>query len=124
MSHQQPDDIRPDWPTYWRWIASSVATRSTCNRAHIGAVIVDEDNHILSSGYNGSPPGEPHCIDPKVGCEIENGHCVRTVHAEMNAVIHATRSLKGARLYKSGPREVCPNCARVLRAAGVTWEED
>ena len=70
-------------------IASQVATRSTCDRKHVGAVIV-RDKTILSTGYNGSIRGLPHCTE--VGCLMENGHCVATIHAEANAIIQAAKN--------------------------------
>ena len=70
---------RVDWHTYFMNIARQVATRSTCPRKHVGAVIV-RDRTILSTGYNGSIRGLPHCSD--VGCLMEDGHCVATVHAK------------------------------------------
>ena len=80
--------MRADWNTYFMNIAQVAATRSTCNRKHVGAVIV-RDKSILSTGYNGSIPGMPHCTE--VGCDIENGHCIATVHAEANAIIQAAK---------------------------------
>ena len=79
---------RVSWDTYFMNIATMVATRSTCPRKSVGAVIV-KGNAILSTGYNGSMSGAPHCTD--VGCMIENDHCVGTIHAEANAIIHAAR---------------------------------
>jgi hypothetical protein len=70
---------RVDWHTYFMNIAHQAATRSTCDRKHVGAVIV-RDKTILSTGYNGSIRGMPHCDD--VGHLMEDGHCVATVHAE------------------------------------------
>lgn len=90
---------RPNWDLYFIRIAKEVASRSTCPRAAVGAVIV-RDNKILATGYNGAPAGEPHCTD--VGCMVVDEHCVRTIHAEENAVIHAREhgvSLEGATLY-------------------------
>ena len=91
--------IRPDWDLYFIRIAKEVASRSTCPRAMVGAVIV-KDNTIISTGYNGAPAGEPHCTDK--GCIIENDHCVRVVHAEINALLYALKngaSVEGATLY-------------------------
>jgi len=70
-------------------IAQEVATRSTCDRKNVGAVIV-RDKTILSTGYNGSVRGMPHCDD--VGHFMENGHCIATVHAEANAIIQAAKN--------------------------------
>lgn len=81
-------------------IAQVVAMRSTCDRANVGAVLV-KDNRVISIGYNGSKPGEPHCDE--VGHLMENGHCVRTLHAESNAIDFATKmypgGIKGLTIY-------------------------
>ena len=82
-------DKRTSWERYFMMIARQVATRSTCGRKHIGAVIV-RDKTILSTGYNGSIRTLAHCDD--VGHMIENGHCVRTVHAEANAIAQAAKN--------------------------------
>src|SRR5512145_403156 len=79
---------RSDWDTYFMEIARVVATRATCDRKHVGAVIV-RDRTILSTGYNGSIRGMPHCDE--AGHLMENGHCVATVHAEANAIIQAAK---------------------------------
>jgi len=78
---------RASWDEYFMAIARVVATRSTCDRKHVGAVIVRE-KMILTTGYNGSIRGLEHCDD--VGHLMEEGHCVRTVHAEANAIVQAT----------------------------------
>jgi len=99
-------------------IAEQVATRSTCNRKHVGAVIV-RDRTILSTGYNGSLRGAPHCID--VGCEMENAHCVRTVHAEANAVAQAARNgvkIDGGEAYITA--SPCLTCFKLLANSGIT----
>ena len=75
--------MRKDWNSYFMGIAHQAATRSTCQRKHVGAVIV-RDRTVLSTGYNGSLRGMPHCED--VGCIVEDGHCITTVHAEANAI--------------------------------------
>ena len=80
---------RPDWDRYFIRIAKEVASRSTCPRAAVGAVIV-KDNHIISTGYNGAVPGKPHCEDE--GCNVMDGHCQRAVHAEINAIIQPTHN--------------------------------
>lgn len=124
----QPGDGRPDWPEYFTTIAEAVAQRATCLRAKVGAVIVSQDNRILATGYNGSPTGEPHCLD--VGCDVVDGHCQRTQHAEINAVAYAARygvPIAGSHLYlwiSSGATvaTVCRECAKVLRAAGVSFD--
>ena len=117
---------RPNWNEYFINIAKEVASRATCPRASVGAVIV-KDNRILSTGYNGALPGEPHCTD--VGCLMENNHCERTIHAETNAVAQAARfgvCIDGATLYcwsiqhsAGKPVASCTKCTQVMRAAGI-----
>ena len=115
--------MRLDWNTYFLNIAKEVAKRSTCPRASVGVVIV-KDNRILSTGYNGSAPGKPHCID--VGCQLENNHCQRAIHAETNAVAQAARfgiAIDGATLYYwdnlGRLAESCIKCSQVMEAAGI-----
>ena len=79
---------RPDWNSYFLNIAKVVSERSTCKRASVGAIIVN-DRRIIATGYNGAPSGETECIE--AGCIIENGHCVRTIHAEQNAILQAAK---------------------------------
>ena len=80
---------RVGWHEYFMNIAKQAATRSTCDRKHVGAVIV-RDKTILSTGYNGSVRGMPHCDE--VGHDMEGGHCVGTIHAEANAIIQAAKN--------------------------------
>ncbi len=80
---------RSSWDQYFMAIARQVASRATCDRKHVGALLV-RDRTILSTGYNGSIRGLPHCDD--VGHMMENGHCVATVHAEANAIIQAAKN--------------------------------
>ena len=108
---------RLPWDLYFMEIAKIVAKRSTCPRKHVGAVIV-KDKQILSTGYNGSLPGLPHCTD--VGCMIENGHCVRTVHAEANAIVQAAKhgiKIEGATIYVTA--SPCWNCFKLIASAGI-----
>jgi dCMP deaminase len=98
-------------------IARQVATRATCDRKHVGAVIV-RDRTILSTGYNGSIRGLDHCED--VGCVIEDGHCVSTVHAEANAILQAARNgvaIGGAELYTTA--SPCWPCFKLIANAGI-----
>ncbi|MBD3336614.1 MAG: deaminase, partial [Candidatus Eisenbacteria bacterium] len=81
--------MRASWDEYFMRIALQVATRATCDRRQVGAVIV-RDRMILSTGYNGSIRGLPHCDD--IGHIMENNHCVATVHAEANAIIQAAKN--------------------------------
>src|SRR3989338_7278239 len=77
---------RPSWDDYFMSLARIIASRGTCNRLYTGAVLV-KDKRIISTGYNGSPPGLPHCDE--VGHLLEDGHCVRTIHGEHNAILQA-----------------------------------
>ena len=109
--------IRVDWHEYFMNIAREVATRSTCDRKHVGAVIV-RDKTILSTGYNGSVRGMAHCDD--AGHMMEDGHCVATIHAESNAVIQAARNgvrLEGAEIYVTA--SPCWSCFKMLANAGI-----
>lgn len=97
------------------WLASK---RSTCPRASVGCVIVS-DRQVVSTGYNGSVAGKPHCTDE--GCIVEDGHCIRTVHAEINALAQAARrgvSTSGAIAYVT--HTPCISCGKALAAAGIT----
>lgn len=108
---------RPSWDEYFIGIATQVALRATCLRKKVGAVLV-RDHVALSCGYNGSPAGQPHCLD--AGCEMEAGRCVRSVHAEINAVAQAAKngtSILGATIYTTA--SPCYACAKVLVNAGV-----
>lgn len=79
------------------------------------------NGRILSTGYNGSLPGEPHCDDE--GCLVIDNHCTRTIHAEANAIAFAAKhgiSLQGSTLYTTGwARGCCPTCTKLAKAAGV-----
>ena len=108
---------RAPWHTYFMQIAMQVATRSTCDRKHVGAVIV-RDKAILSTGYNGSVRGMPHCDD--VGHIMEDGHCIATVHAEANAIIQAARNgvrIDGADIYVTA--SPCWNCFKLIANSGI-----
>jgi dCMP deaminase len=108
---------RVDWHTYFMNIARQAGTRSTCDRKHVGAVIV-RDKTILSTGYNGSIRGMPHCDD--VGHLMENDHCVATVHAEANAIIQAAKNgvrIEEAELYTTA--SPCWSCFKLIANAGI-----
>lgn len=98
-------------------VARTVATRATCPRASVGAILVRE-HRILTTGYNGAPRGVAHCSD--IGCEMVAGHCVRSTHAEANAVVQGALhgvGLDGATAYCT--HQPCVNCAKLLISAGV-----
>lgn len=92
-------DQRPDRDQYWLNILQGIAARSTCPRRHTSAIIVDSDNHLLASGYNGSPKGVAHCINfPCEGVNDQHGDSSRciAVHAEQNAILQAGDRLRFA----------------------------
>jgi len=107
---------RSSWDQYFMQIARQVATRGSCDRKHVGAVLV-RGRTILSTGYNGSIRGLPHCDD--VGHLMENGHCVATVHAEANAIIQAAKNgvrIEGATIYTSA--SPCWSCFKLIANSG------
>ncbi|MGH7729197.1 MAG: deoxycytidylate deaminase [Vulcanimicrobiaceae bacterium] len=109
--------MRPGWDEYFMEIARTVATRATCPRARVGAILVRE-HRMLTTGYNGAPRRVAHCTE--VGCELVGGHCVRSTHAEANAVVQAALhgvSLEGASAYCT--HQPCVQCAKLLISAGV-----
>lgn len=101
-------------------IAYDYSLRSTCDRGHVGCVIV-RDKDLVVGGYNGAPPGQPHCLD--VGCDLELGDelgCQRTTHAEANAICHAAKlgiALDGCVAFCT--HSPCKNCGMLLISAGV-----
>ncbi len=110
-------DRRAGWDEYFMAIATQVATRATCDRKHVGAVVV-RDKTILSTGYNGSIRGLPHCDE--VGHMMEAGHCVRTIHAEANAIIQAAKNgvaIEGANIYITA--SPCWQCFKMIANAGI-----
>lgn len=111
------DKHRPELDQYFLNIAAMVATRATCDRAHIGAVLV-KDKYIISTGYNGAPHGLAHCDE--VGHLMENDHCVRTTHAEQNAIIQAAvhgSSTREATLYCT--HSPCKICTKIILNAHI-----
>lgn len=98
-------------------IAKETAARSTCDRKHVGAVIV-RDKTILSTGYNGSIRGIPHCDE--AGHLMEDGHCVATIHAETNAILQAAKNgvmINGSEVYITA--SPCWSCFKMLANAGI-----
>lgn len=105
-------DPRLSWSEYFILMSQLIATRSTCPRRAVGAVLVRE-HRVIATGYNGSPAGQPHCTE--VGCLLEHGHCVRTIHAELNALLQCAKygiAAGGVDLYCTDLP--CRNCARAL----------
>lgn len=118
---------RPDWDTYFLAIAKAVSVRADCRRAQHGAVIVDRAHRIISTGYNGGPPGGPSCLagecprgmlssDELAHLTPDYSNCI-ALHAEMNAIAYAGRDTRGATIYVTG--KPCDMCAKMIRAAGI-----
>ncbi len=119
------ENVRPTWDEYFMAIVSDVATRSTCCRRKVGAILV-KDKRIIATGYNGGPTGLAHCLD--IGClreklNIPSGQqheLCRGVHAEQNAIIQAARygvDTDGSVLYCT--TQPCAQCTKMLLNAGV-----
>ena len=114
-----PERTRATWDDYFMQMARLAATRATCPRRSVGAVIV-RDRFVIATGYNGSIPGAEHCLD--VGCMelTPGGGCQRTIHAEVNAITQAARhgvSTLGSRIYVT--TSPCLHCFKPIAAAGI-----
>jgi dCMP deaminase len=112
------EQLRLPWDHYFMEIARVVASRATCDRKHVGAVIV-RDRSILSTGYNGSVRGMKHCDE--IGHMMEDGHCVRTVHSEANAIIQAAKhgtAIDRATIYCTA--SPCWPCFKLIANAGLS----
>lgn len=108
---------RPSWDEYFMDIARKAATRGTCDRKQVGCLLV-HDRRIIATGYNGSISGTAHCDD--IDHDMVESHCVRTIHAEANAVADAARrgvSLLGSTAYVTALP--CWNCFKLLVQAGI-----
>lgn len=109
---------RIPWNQYFMAQSVLISLRSTCNRLAVGATIV-RDKRVISGGYNGSVSGEDHCID--VGCYMEDGHCLRTIHAEANAILQCSNfgsSTDGASIYVT--HFPCLQCTKHIIQSGIT----
>ena len=124
-NNDQPKHQRPSWDHYFMEITKLVATRSTCIRRQVGAIIV-KDKKILTTGYNGSPSGYDHCLD--VGClriqlNVPSGtrhELCRAIHAEQNAIVQAATSgisIQGGTLYCT--THPCSLCIKMIANAGI-----
>jgi dCMP deaminase len=127
INKEEPKYIRPSWDEYFLALLEPLGSRGTCDRGRSGAVIVSPGNTILATGYVGSPPGQPHCdevghmmrtvVDEKGN---KSQHCVRTLHAEENAILQCAKDgikLESATIYcKMVP---CYNCAMRIVRVGI-----
>ncbi|RDY71979.1 ComE operon protein 2 [Halobacillus trueperi] len=108
---------RITWNQYFMSQSYLLKSRSTCQRLAVGAVIV-RDKRMIAGGYNGSVSGGVHCIDE--GCYVVDGHCVRTIHAEMNALLQCSKfgvATEGAEIYVT--HFPCLHCTKAIIQAGI-----
>ncbi|MGY3765334.1 ComE operon protein 2 [Vagococcus vulneris] len=108
---------RIPWNQYFMAQSLLLSLRSTCTRLAVGATIV-RDKRIIAGGYNGSVSGDVHCIDE--GCYLVDGHCVRTIHAEMNAILQCAKfgvKTDGAEIYVT--HFPCLQCTKMIIQAGI-----
>lgn len=121
-------DARPGWDEYYLGIASAVARRGDCRRAQHGAVIV-KDNRIVSTGYNGTPPGDdrscgstglcPRNLDSEAKHSSGEYDLCWATHAEANALLRAEwQALAGADIYITG--QPCPGCSKLIASSGIS----
>ncbi|MFZ2625871.1 MAG: deaminase [Propionibacterium sp.] len=129
----------PGWDDYFLGIAQAVSARAKCTRRKVGAVLVGSDHRIIATGYNGAAPGRPDCLQgacprgllrydevPGLGDYDRPGtpgFCI-AIHAEVNALLFATRDTKGATAFITD--QPCPGCRKALAAAGIVravWPE-
>lgn len=120
---------RPDWDEYWLGVANAVSKRADCSRRQVGAVVVDRHQRLVSSGYNGSPPGGPSCLRgacprgqsgvvPGSSYDTGPGSCI-ALHAEQNAIIWAApERLENSTLYLTDAP--CEGCQRLIQGVGIT----
>lgn len=126
----EPVVERPSWDDYFLTIAHAVSTRASCSRRQVGAVIVDDEHRIVSTGYNGAAPGLDDCLagacprgrldavapDSDYDHPGTPGYCI-AAHAEANALLFARRDLRACRIYIT--HAPCPGCTKLLAAAGI-----
>ncbi|TFB24866.1 ComE operon protein 2 [Filobacillus milosensis] len=108
---------RISWDQYFMSQSHLLALRSTCERLAVGATIV-RDKRVIAGGYNGSVSGSVHCIDE--GCKVIDGHCVRTIHAEINAILQCAKfgvPTEGAEIYVT--HFPCLNCTKTIIQSGI-----
>ncbi|MBF0715263.1 ComE operon protein 2 [Gemelliphila palaticanis] len=108
---------RISWDEYFMAQSHILSLRSTCSRLNVGATIV-RDKRVIAGGYNGSIQGDEHCID--IGCKVVDGHCIRTIHAEINALLQCSKfgaSTQDANIYVT--HFPCLNCTKAIIQAGI-----
>jgi len=115
---------RPSWDAYFMGLAEKAAEMGTCGRKKVGAVIVDPvTKAVVSTGFNGAPRGLEHCTDMNKnicdgGCLNDEKRCVKSIHAEHNAILFANQDLKGCVIYCTD--EPCENCTKYIVQTGIS----
>lgn len=106
---------RPSWDEFWFTQTLFYSTRGTCDRLRTACILVDDRNRFIAAGYNGALPRAEHCDD--IGHLMIDGHCMRTLHAEENAILHASQDIRGATAYMlTSP---CVVCMKKLLSCGI-----
>ncbi len=119
--------MRPSFQEYFMGLAKQSAIRSNCIRAQVGAVVVDANNKIKSTGYNGTPTGVTSCLEKGTCYRLDNNipsgtryETCQSIHAEMNAIIQAGEGLcRDGSIYIFGHNQVCILCKRFIIQAGI-----
>lgn len=111
---------RQNWHQYFMNLAELAAERSTCDRANVGAIIVNKENRIVATGYNGSVGKKtPHCDE--VGHAMRDDHCIATLHAELNCITYCAKEgipIKDCVIYVT--HFPCLNCTKAIIQSGIT----
>ncbi|NLY72660.1 MAG: CMP deaminase [Tissierellia bacterium] len=120
VKDEKSSRTRKSWDDYFMNLAELAAKRSTCDRAHVGAIVVNQDHRIVATGYNGSVGRKtPHCSD--VGHAMREGHCIATQHAELNCISYCAKEgipMGGCVIYVT--HFPCLNCTKALIQSGIT----
>ena len=119
VKDEVPSKERQDWNRYFMELARLAAARSTCDRAHVGAIVVNKDHRIVATGYNGSVGRKtPHCSE--IGHAMRDGHCIATQHAELNCISYCAKegiSMGDCVIYVT--HFPCLNCTKALIQSGI-----
>ena len=120
VKDEVPSGPRQNWDEYFMNLASLAGARSTCDRAHVGAVVVNREHRIVATGYNGSVGRKtPHCSE--VGHAIRDDHCIATQHAELNCISYCAKEgipMDGCMIYVT--HFPCLHCTKALIQSGIT----
>ena len=119
VKDKNPSKPRKSWDQYFMNLARLAGERSTCDRAHVGAVVVNKEHRIVATGYNGSVGRKtPHCSD--IGHVMRDGHCIATQHAELNCISYCAKegiALGGCTIYVT--HFPCLNCTNAIIQSGI-----